>query len=125
MIAVATWVGISGTADLAWLKRLLPGGAATGLTRNAWNGGVAVADSLLLLAPTLGWVAVAVVLATRLFRWAPPMTTAPRSARTLRPWWRTSSCCCSSPRPGPSRVRTRSSTSSAAPSSPTSPSATI
>ncbi|MDW3848849.1 hypothetical protein NMK34_19760 [Micromonospora sp. BRA006-A] len=71
VIAVATWVGISGTADLAWLKRLLPGGAATELTRNAWNGGVAVADSLLLLAPTLGWVAVAVVLATRLFRWEP------------------------------------------------------
>ncbi|MEW2441212.1 ABC transporter permease [Micromonospora marina] len=71
VIAVATWVGISGTADLAWLKRLLPGGAATELTRNAWNGGVAVADSLLLLAPTLGWVAVAVILATRLFRWEP------------------------------------------------------
>ncbi|WP_431874839.1 ABC transporter permease [Micromonospora marina] len=71
VIAVATWVGISGTADLAWLKRLLPGGAATELTRNAWNGGVDVADSLLLLAPTLGWVAVAVILATRLFRWEP------------------------------------------------------
>ncbi|MBU8861515.1 MULTISPECIES: hypothetical protein [unclassified Micromonospora] len=71
VIAVVTWVGISGTADLAWLKRLLPGGAATELTRNAWNGGVAVADSLLLLGPTLGWVAVAVILATRLFRWEP------------------------------------------------------
>ncbi|MER5458430.1 MULTISPECIES: ABC transporter permease [unclassified Micromonospora] len=71
VIAVASWVGITGTADLAWLKRLLPGGAATELTMNAWNGGVAVADSLLLLAPTLGWVAVAVALATRLFRWEP------------------------------------------------------
>ncbi|GHJ15544.1 ABC transporter permease [Micromonospora sp. AKA38] len=71
MIAVATWVGISGTGNLAWLKRLLPGGAATELTRNAWNGGVAVTDSLLLLAPTLGWVVVAVALATRLFRWEP------------------------------------------------------
>ncbi|MFF0308130.1 ABC transporter permease [Streptosporangium sp. NPDC004379] len=71
VIAVASWVGISGTADLTWLKRLLPGGAATELTVNAWNGGVAVADSLLLLAPTLGWVVVAVVLATRLFRWEP------------------------------------------------------
>ncbi|MEU5551929.1 MULTISPECIES: ABC transporter permease [unclassified Micromonospora] len=71
VIAVASWVGITGTADLAWLKRLLPGGAATELTVNAWNGGVAVADSLLLLAPTLGWVAVAVALATRLFRWEP------------------------------------------------------
>ncbi|RIV40284.1 ABC transporter permease [Micromonospora radicis] len=71
VIAVASWVGITGTADLAWLKRLLPGGAATELTVNAWNGGVAVADSLLLLAPTLAWVAVAVALATRLFRWEP------------------------------------------------------
>ncbi|MEU9832038.1 ABC transporter permease [Streptosporangium sp. NPDC048047] len=71
VIAVASWVGISGTAELTWLKRLLPGGAATELTMNAWNGGVAVTDSLLLLAPTLGWVVVAVVLATRLFRWEP------------------------------------------------------
>ncbi|MCG5449778.1 MULTISPECIES: ABC transporter permease [Micromonospora] len=71
VIAVATWVGITGTEDLAWLKRLLPGGAATQLTVNAWNGGVAVTDSLLLLAPTLAWVAVAVNLAIRLFRWEP------------------------------------------------------
>ncbi|MFF5173338.1 ABC transporter permease [Micromonospora sp. NPDC000089] len=71
VIAVASWVGISGTANLAWLKRLLPGGAATELIMNAWNGGVAVTDSLLLLAPTLGWVVIAVALATRLFRWEP------------------------------------------------------
>ncbi|WP_089156363.1 ABC transporter permease [Micromonospora sp. NBS 11-29] len=71
MIAVATWVGISDAENLAWLKRLLPGGAATELARNAWNGGVAVTDSLLLLAPTLGWVVIAVALATRLFRWEP------------------------------------------------------
>ncbi|WDZ83958.1 ABC transporter permease [Micromonospora cathayae] len=71
VIAVATWVGISGTENLAWLKRLLPGGAATELARNAWNGGVPVTDSLLLLAPTLAWVVVAVALATRLFRWEP------------------------------------------------------
>ncbi|MGV9214345.1 hypothetical protein ACTFTM_21010 [Micromonospora sp. RB23] len=71
VIAVATWVGVSGTESLALLKRLLPGGAATELTMNAWNGGVAVTDSLLLLAPTLGWVVVAVALATRLFRWEP------------------------------------------------------
>ncbi|MFI2212155.1 ABC transporter permease [Streptomyces sp. NPDC020141] len=70
-IAVATWVGISGTEELTLLKRLLPGGAATELVLNAWNGGVPVADSLLLLLPTLGWVAMAVVLASRLFRWEP------------------------------------------------------
>ncbi|PMR60000.1 ABC transporter permease [Verrucosispora sp. ts21] len=71
VIAVASWVGITGTEELTLLKRLLPGGAATELTMNAWNGGTAVADSLLLLAPTLGWVAIAVALATRLFRWEP------------------------------------------------------
>ncbi|MET7950092.1 ABC transporter permease [Micromonospora sp. NPDC005324] len=71
VIAVSSWIGITGTADLTWLKRLLPGGAATELTMNAWNGGVAVTESLLLLAPTLAWVAIAVTLATRLFRWEP------------------------------------------------------
>ncbi|WP_394362578.1 ABC transporter permease [Amycolatopsis sp. SB7-3] len=71
VIAVASWVGISGTDELTLLKRLLPGGSATELAVNAWNGGVALTDSLLLLAPTLAWVVVAVVLATRLFRWEP------------------------------------------------------
>ncbi|MFK0247919.1 ABC transporter permease [Amycolatopsis azurea] len=71
VIAVASWVGLSGTDDLALLKRLLPGGSATELAVNAWNGGVAVGDSLLLLAPTLAWVVVAVVLASRMFRWEP------------------------------------------------------
>ncbi|BCJ60890.1 ABC transporter permease [Micromonospora endophytica] len=71
VIAVASWVGISSTENLAWLKRLLPGGAATELTMTAWNGGVAVTESLPLLAPTLAWVAIAVSLATRLFRWEP------------------------------------------------------
>lgn len=71
VIAVCTWVGISGTESLALLKRLLPGGSATELVVNAWNGGVALQDSLLLLGPTVAWVAVAVVLATRMFRWEP------------------------------------------------------
>ncbi|WP_406070871.1 hypothetical protein [Micromonospora sp. NBC_01638] len=38
---------------------------------NAWNGGVPLADSMLLLAPTLVWVAVAIVLAARMFCWEP------------------------------------------------------
>jgi ABC-2 type transport system permease protein len=70
-IAVASWVGISGTEELTLLKRLLPGGAATELVGNAWDGGVAVTDSLVLLAPTLAWVVVAVTLASRFFRWEP------------------------------------------------------
>ncbi|MCT2585103.1 ABC transporter permease [Actinophytocola gossypii] len=70
-IAVASWVGIAGTEELTLVKRLLPGGSATELVVNAWNGGVAVTDSLLLLAPTLAWVIVAVTLASRMFRWEP------------------------------------------------------
>ncbi|MEU6646900.1 ABC transporter permease [Saccharomonospora sp. NPDC046836] len=71
VIAVASWIGITGTEELTLLKRLLPGGSATELVMNAWNGGIALADSLLLLAPTLAWVLVAVVFASRLFRWEP------------------------------------------------------
>ncbi|WP_328444251.1 MULTISPECIES: ABC transporter permease [unclassified Amycolatopsis] len=71
VIAVAGWVGATGTEKLTLLKRLLPGGSATELILNAWNGGVALGDSLILLAPTLAWVVVAVALATRLFRWEP------------------------------------------------------
>ncbi|MFI6373346.1 ABC transporter permease [Streptomyces sp. NPDC050546] len=70
-IAVASWVGISGTGELTLLKRLLPGGSATELVLNAWNGGVPVTDSLPLLAPTLAWVVVAIALASRMFRWEP------------------------------------------------------
>lgn len=71
VIAVSSWVGITGTDDLALLKRLLPGGSATQLIINAWDGGVPVAQSLPLLATTWGWVVVAVALARRFFRWEP------------------------------------------------------
>ena len=71
IIAVASWVGITGTEDMAVLKRLLPGGAATEMILDAWNGGVPVTESALLLVPTLAWVAAATVLAATLFRWEP------------------------------------------------------
>ncbi|QCX27799.1 ABC transporter permease [Nocardioides jishulii] len=71
VIAVASWVGISGTEELTHLKRLLPGGSAAELVINAWDGNVGLAESLSLLAPTLAWVALAVALAGRLFRWEP------------------------------------------------------
>lgn len=70
-IGVATWVGITGTEDLALLKRVLPGGSAAELIVNSWNGGVPLTQSLPLLAPILAWVIVAIVLALRLFRWEP------------------------------------------------------
>ena len=71
VIAVGGWVGITGTGDLTLLKRLLPGGSATELVLDAWNGGRPAADSLVLFGPTLAWVVVAVALAARLFRWEP------------------------------------------------------
>ncbi|GAA1935798.1 ABC transporter permease [Streptomyces durmitorensis] len=70
-IAVVNWVAITGTEELTLLKRLLPGGSATELVLNAWNGGVPVTESLPLLLPTLAWVVVSVALASRLFRWEP------------------------------------------------------
>ncbi|GIF52081.1 ABC-2 type transport system permease protein [Asanoa ferruginea] len=70
-IAVASWVGISGTESLTLVKRLLPGGSATELVVNTWNGGVPVTDSLPLLAPTLAWVVVAIAFALKMFRWEP------------------------------------------------------
>ena len=71
VIAVATWVGITGTESLTLLKRLLPGGAATELVVGAWDGGLSLGSSLALLAPTAAWLVVAVALAARLFRWEP------------------------------------------------------
>ncbi|MBO0594893.1 ABC transporter permease [Nesterenkonia sp. E16_7] len=69
--AVAFWIGFTGTEELGMLKRALPGGAATELTINAWNGGTDLVDNLLLLPPTLGWVVIGVLLAKRFFRWEP------------------------------------------------------
>lgn len=71
IIAVASWVGITGTESLTLLKRLLPGGSATELVVDSWNGGGSLNESLLLLAPTLTWIVVAIALASKLFRWEP------------------------------------------------------
>jgi len=71
VITVASWIGLTGTEDMELVKRLVPGGAATELILNAWNGGAALSDSLILLAPTLAWVFVAANLAAKMFRWEP------------------------------------------------------
>jgi ABC-2 type transport system permease protein len=70
-VVVASWVGISGTESFTLLKRLLPGGSAAELVVDAWNEGGPFTDSLLLLAPTLSWVVVAIALASKMFRWEP------------------------------------------------------
>lgn len=66
----AMWVALTGTEELALVKRLLPGGAAAELVIEAWNG-IAPGDIVPLLAPTLAWVVVAFVVAGRVFRWEP------------------------------------------------------
>ena len=71
VISVASWIGLTGTENLTQLKRLLPGGAATELVINAWNGGAPLLDSMGLIALSLAWVAVSVLVALRLFRWEP------------------------------------------------------
>lgn len=71
IVAVANWVAITGTEELAWLKRLLPGGAAAELIVGSWNGDAGLTTSLFLLLPTMAWVVVAIVAATRMFRWEP------------------------------------------------------
>ena len=68
---MASWVGITGTEDLTLLKRLLPGGSATELVLNAWNGGVARGR---LAAPARAHAGLGrrrVALASRFFRWEP------------------------------------------------------
>ena len=68
---LASWIGLSGTGSLTVVKRLLPGGAASELIVDAWNGGASLGDALPLLAPTIAWVVLATLLAVRLFRWEP------------------------------------------------------
>lgn len=71
IVAVVSWVGITGAENLAMLQPLLPVGSATEVIVNAWNGGVPVMESALLLVPTLSGVVVAIVLASKLFRREP------------------------------------------------------
>lgn len=71
VVAVASWVGITGTDTMTVVKRLVPGGSAAELVVAAWNGGIALGDSLLLLGATIAWVVIAIVLAANSFRWEP------------------------------------------------------
>lgn len=69
-LGVAIWWSFSGTGDLLWVKRVLPGGGLMELVVLAWNGGD-LGLLPVLLAPTLLWAGVAVAAAVRLFRWEP------------------------------------------------------
>lgn len=69
-VGAAMWVALTGTEELALLKRLIPGGAAAELAVEAWNG-IDFSDIIPLVLPTLAWVFVAFVVAGQLFRWEP------------------------------------------------------
>lgn len=65
---VAMWVGFTGTADLTLVKRLVPGGAATELIIESYQG-IDLSEALLLALPTLAWIFVSFIVASQLFRW--------------------------------------------------------
>jgi len=69
-IAIAFWVMTTGTAELTWVKRLLPGGGIAELIGAAWNGGASV-DLLALLLPSVVWVIAAMYFARTMFKWEP------------------------------------------------------
>lgn len=66
----AFWIAFTGTEDLTFLKRLIPGGAAAELIIEAWNG-MSTGEAISILLPTLAWVFVTFILATQLFKWEP------------------------------------------------------
>lgn len=68
-IGLALWIGLTGFDSMPLVKALLPTGATTQLSINAWNGGVPLGDNLLLLLPTLGWIVAALIVARLAFRW--------------------------------------------------------
>lgn len=70
-IGLAMWIGLSSPDSAPIIKALLPTGAATQLSINAWNGGTALGENLLLLLPSLGWIAAALIMARITFHWEP------------------------------------------------------
>ncbi|KJL26857.1 hypothetical protein RL72_00764 [Microbacterium azadirachtae] len=70
-IGLAMWIGLTGTDELPLVKALLPTGATTQLSINAWNGGTPLDQNLLLLLPTLGWIAAALLMTKITFHWEP------------------------------------------------------
>lgn len=69
-VGAAMWVAITGTEDLALIKRLIPGGAVAELAIGAWDG-IDLGQVIPIAMPTLVWVVVAFVVASQLFRWEP------------------------------------------------------
>ncbi|QCP08737.1 ABC transporter permease [Micrococcus luteus] len=69
-LGAAMWVGLTGTEELAGVKRLLPGGAVTELIVEGWDGMV-LHEAVSLLLPSLAFVVAAFAMAKSTFRWEP------------------------------------------------------
>ncbi|MCV7527440.1 ABC transporter permease [Micrococcus luteus] len=69
-LGAAMWVGLTGTEELAGVKRLLPGGAVTELIVEGWDG-MALHEAVSLLLPSLAFVVAAFAMAKSTFRWEP------------------------------------------------------
>lgn len=69
-VGVAYWVMFTGTAELGWLKRALPGGGLAELIGVAWSG-AEVTQLAALILPSIGWAVLAVFFARSMFRWEP------------------------------------------------------
>ena len=70
-LGASMWVGLTGTEELAGVKRLLPGGAVTELIIEGWSG-MALHEAVSLLLPSLAFVVAAFAMAKSTFRWEPP-----------------------------------------------------
>ena len=69
-VGVAYWVIFTGTAELTWLKRALPGGGIAELIGAAWSG-TEVTQLAALILPSVGWAVIALYVARTMFRWEP------------------------------------------------------
>lgn len=69
-LGAAMWVGLTGTEELAGVKRLLPGGAVTELIAEGWSG-MALHETVSLLLPSLAFVVATFAMAKSTFRWEP------------------------------------------------------
>lgn len=70
-IGLAMWIGLTSADSAPIVKAFLPSGATTQLSINAWNGNAALGENLLLMLPTLGWIAAALIIAKITFHWEP------------------------------------------------------
>jgi ABC-2 type transport system permease protein len=69
-VGIAMWVLFTGTAELGWLKRALPGGGIAELIGASWSG-VEVTQLAALVLPSVGWAVLALYFARAMFRWEP------------------------------------------------------